>query len=184
LQLLLFSSTTMPPKRITDDGALKMRKPRASKERPSGMTNKAWVANVVRRETETHGRAEREKKLAAKRAAAAAADEQARLVSMAMGQPRVSQFPAGSWPIQGTIGSPSTYSPAASSLMFHETYIPTMSRFTPSPPEYDAAAMHKGISPTLRRGPLSYGMPAPNDGVMHDTSILHHYFVSQFTVIH
>jgi hypothetical protein len=33
---------------------------------------------------------------------------------MAMGQPRVGQFPAGSWPIQGTIGSPSTYSPPAS----------------------------------------------------------------------
>jgi hypothetical protein len=50
--------------------------------------------------------------------------------------------------------------------MFHETYIPAMSRFTPSPPEYDVA-MHEGISPALRRGPLSYGMPPPNDGVMH-----------------
>jgi hypothetical protein len=98
---------------------------------------------------------------------AAAADEQAWLVSMAIGQPRVGQFPAGSWPTQGTIGSPSTYSPAASTPMFHETYIPAMSRFTPSPPEYNAA-MHEGISPALRRGPLSYGMPPPNDGVMHD----------------
>jgi hypothetical protein len=113
------------------------------------MTNAAWAADVARRETETRGRAEREKKLAAKRVAAAAADEQARLVSMAMGQPRVGQFPAGSWPIQGTIGSPSTYSPAASSPMFHENYVPAMSRFTPSPPEYDAA-MHEGISPALR----------------------------------
>jgi hypothetical protein len=51
--------------------------------------------------------------------------------------------------------------------MFHETYVPAMSRFTPLPPEYDAA-MHEGISPALRRGPLSYGMPPPNDGVMHD----------------
>jgi hypothetical protein len=54
--------------------------------------------------------------------------------------------------------------------MFHETYVPGMSRFTPSPPEYDAA-MHEGISPSLRRGPLSFshGMPPPNDGVMmHD----------------
>jgi hypothetical protein len=121
---------------------------------------------VERRQTETRGRAEREKKLAAKRAAAAA-DEQARLVSMAMGQPRVGQFP-GPWPPQGTIGSPSTYS-AASSPMFHDTHVPGMSRFTPSPPEYDAA-MHEGISPALRRGPLSFshGMPLPNDGVMHD----------------
>jgi hypothetical protein len=87
-----------------------------------------------------------------KRAAAAAADEQARLVSMAMGQPRVGQFPAGSWPIQDTIGSPSTYSSAALSPMFHETCIPAMSRFTPSPPEYDADGMHEGISPALRRG--------------------------------
>jgi hypothetical protein len=111
---------------------------------------------------------EREKKLAAKRAAATAADEQARLVSMAMGLPRVGQFPAGSWPTQGTIGSPSTYSPAASSPMFADmTYIPAMSRFTPSLPEYDTA-MHEGISPALRRGPLSYGMPPPIDGVMHD----------------
>jgi hypothetical protein len=39
------------------------------------------------------GRAEREKKLMAKRATAAAVDEQARLVSMAMGQPCVGQFP-------------------------------------------------------------------------------------------
>jgi hypothetical protein len=101
------------------------------------MTNSAWAADVERRQTETHGKAEREKKLAAKRAAAA--DEQARLVSMAMGQPRVGQFPTGSWPPQGTIGSPSTYSPAASSPMFHETYVPAMSRFTPSPPEYDDA---------------------------------------------
>jgi hypothetical protein len=53
--------------------------------------------------------------------------------------------------------------------MFHATYIPSMSRFTPSPPEYDAA-MHEGISHALRRGPLSFshGMPPPNDGVMHD----------------
>jgi hypothetical protein len=51
--------------------------------------------------------------------------------------------------------------------MFHETYVPAMSRFTPSPPEYDAV-MHEGISPALRRGPLSYGMPPPNDGVIHD----------------
>jgi hypothetical protein len=167
LQLLLFSSTTMPPKRIADDGAPKARKPWAPKERPPGMTNVAWAADVARRETETRGRAEREKKLAAKRAAAVAADEQARLVSMAMGQPRVGQFPAGSWPIQGTIGSPSTYSPAASSPMFHETYVPAMSRFTPSPPEYDAT-MHEGISPALRQGPLSYGIPPSNDGVMHD----------------
>jgi hypothetical protein len=53
--------------------------------------------------------------------------------------------------------------------MFHETYVPGMSRFTPSPPEYDVA-MHEGISPALRRGPLffSHGKPPPNDGVMHD----------------
>jgi hypothetical protein len=54
--------------------------------------------------------------------------------------------------------------------MFHETYVPGMSRFTPSPPKYDAV-MHEGISPALRRGPLSFshvGMPPPNDGVMHD----------------
>jgi hypothetical protein len=53
--------------------------------------------------------------------------------------------------------------------MFHDSYIPGMSRFTPSPPEYDAV-MHEGISPALRRGPLSFsnGMPPPNDGVMHD----------------
>jgi hypothetical protein len=66
----------MPPKRITDDGAPKARKPRAPKERPPGMTNAAWAADMERRQTETRGRAEREKKLAAKRAAAA--DEQAR----------------------------------------------------------------------------------------------------------
>jgi hypothetical protein len=53
--------------------------------------------------------------------------------------------------------------------MFHDSYIASMSRFTPSPPEYDGA-MHEGISPALRRGPLSFsnGMPPPNDGVMHD----------------
>jgi hypothetical protein len=53
--------------------------------------------------------------------------------------------------------------------MFHDSYIPGMSRFTPSPLEYDAA-MHKGISPALHQGPLSFshGMPSPNDGVMHD----------------
>jgi hypothetical protein len=110
LQLLLFSPTTMPPKRIADDGAPKARKPQAPKERPPGMTNVAWAADVERRQTETRGRVEREKKLAA-----AVADEQARLVSMAMGQPRVGQFP-GPWPTQGTIGSPSTYSPANSPM--------------------------------------------------------------------
>jgi hypothetical protein len=83
LQLLLFSSTTMPPKRIADDGAPKARKPRDPKERPLGMTNSAWAADVDRWQTKTRGRTKREKKLAAKRAAAA--DEQARLVSMAMG---------------------------------------------------------------------------------------------------
>jgi hypothetical protein len=130
------------------------------------MTNAAWAADVECRQTETRGRAEREMKLAVKRAAAA--DEQARLVSMAMGQSRVGQFP-GPWPTQGTIGSPSTFSAVVSSPMFHETYVPGMSRFTPSPLEYDTA-MHKGISPALRRGPLSlsHGMPPPNDSVMHN----------------
>jgi hypothetical protein len=75
LQLLLFSSTTMPPKKIADDGTPKGRKPRAPKEWPSGWTSAAWAADVERRQTETRGRAEREKKLAAKRAATAAADE-------------------------------------------------------------------------------------------------------------
>jgi hypothetical protein len=53
--------------------------------------------------------------------------------------------------------------------MFHDSYVPSMSRFTPSPLEYDAA-MHEGISPALRQGPLSFsnGMLPPNDGVMHD----------------
>jgi hypothetical protein len=155
----------MPPKRIADDGAPKARKPRVPKERPLGMTNATWTADVERRRTETRGRAEREKKLTVKRAAAAA-DEQARLVSMSMGQPSVDQFP-GPWPTQGTIGSPSTYS-SASPAMFHDSYVSDMSRFTPSPPEYDAA-MHEGISPTLCRGPLSFsnGMPPLNDGVMH-----------------
>jgi hypothetical protein len=155
----------MPPKRIADDSA---RKPRAPKERPAGMTNAARAADVERRQTKTRGRAEREKKLAVKRAAAVE-DEQARLVSKAMGQPHVGQFPAGSWPTQGTIGSPSTYSAAMSSPMFHETYVPGMSRFTPSLPEYNAV-MHESISPALRQGPLSFshGMPLPNDGVMHD----------------
>jgi hypothetical protein len=53
--------------------------------------------------------------------------------------------------------------------MFHDSYVPGMSRFTSSPPEYDAA-MHEGISHALRQGPLSFsnGMPPPNDGVMHD----------------
>jgi hypothetical protein len=93
LQLLLSSSTTMPPKRIAEDGARKARKPRAPKERPPGMTNATWAADVERRQIEMRGRAEREKKLTAKRATAAAADKQARLVSMAMGQPCVGQFP-------------------------------------------------------------------------------------------
>jgi hypothetical protein len=69
LQLLLFSSTTMPLKKIADDGAPKARKPRAPKERPPGWKNARWATDVERRQTETHGRAEREKKLAVKRAA-------------------------------------------------------------------------------------------------------------------
>jgi hypothetical protein len=129
------------------------------------MTNTAWAADVEHRQTKTRGRTEREKKLAMKRAAAA--DEQARLVSMAISEPRVGQFP-GPWPTQGTVGSPSTYS-SVSSPMFHETYVLGLSSFTPSPPKYDAV-MHEGISPALRRGPLSFshGMPPLNDGVMHD----------------
>jgi hypothetical protein len=151
LQLLLFLSTTMPPKKIADDDAPKARKPRAPKERPPGWTNARWAADVEWRQTETRGRAEREKKLAAKRASV---DEYARLVSMSMnmGQPRVGQC-SGPWPTQGTIGSSSTFSPT-SPAMFHDSYVASMSRFTPSPPEYDGA-MHEGISPALRRGPLS-----------------------------
>jgi hypothetical protein len=89
----------------------KARKPRAPKERPPGWKNARWAADVERRQTETHGRAKREKKLAMKRAAA---DEQARLVSMSMnmGQPRVGQFP-DPWPTQSIIGSPYTFSPAS-----------------------------------------------------------------------
>jgi hypothetical protein len=156
----------MPPKKIANNGTPKGRKPRAPKERPPCWTNAAWVADVERRQTEMRGRAEREKKLATKRVAAAA-DEQARLVSMSMSQSRGGQFP-GPWPTQGTIGSPSTYSPV-SPAMFHDNYVPGISRFTPSPLEYDAA-MHEGISPALRRGPLSFshGMSPPNDGMMHD----------------
>jgi hypothetical protein len=133
----------MPPKKIADDSAPKARKPRVPKERPSGWTNARWATYVERRQTETRGRAEREKKLAVKRAAAAVANEQARLVSMSinMGQPHVGQFP-GPWPTQGTIGSPSTFSPA-SPAMFHDSYVAGMSRFTPSLPEYDGA-MHEG----------------------------------------
>jgi hypothetical protein len=85
LYLLLFSSTTMPLKRIVDDGMAKAMKPWAPKERPPGMTNAVWAADMARWETETRGRVEREKKLAPKRAAVVAADEQARLVFMAMG---------------------------------------------------------------------------------------------------
>jgi hypothetical protein len=54
--------------------------------------------------------------------------------------------------------------------MFHDSYVAGMSRFTSSPPEYDGA-MHEGISPALRRGPLSFsnpGMPLPNDDMMHE----------------
>jgi hypothetical protein len=58
--------------RIADDGAPKARKLRAPKERPPGIKNAAWAADVERQQTETRGRAEREKKLAAKRAEAAA----------------------------------------------------------------------------------------------------------------
>jgi hypothetical protein len=47
------------------------------------MTNAAWAADVEHRQTKTRGGTEREKKPASKRAAAV--DEQARLVSMAMG---------------------------------------------------------------------------------------------------
>jgi hypothetical protein len=71
----------MPPKKIADDGALKVRKPWAPKERPSGMKNVAWAADVERWQTKMRGTVEREKKLVAKRAAA---NEQARLVSMSM----------------------------------------------------------------------------------------------------
>jgi hypothetical protein len=84
LQLLLFSSTTMPPKKIADDGVPKGRKLQAPKERPPGWTNAAWAADVECQRTEMRGRVEREKKLAAKRAAAAV-DEHARLLSMSMG---------------------------------------------------------------------------------------------------
>jgi hypothetical protein len=66
---------------------------------------------------------------------------------MNMGQPRVGQF-LGPWSTQGTIGSPSTF-PPASPAMFHDSYVADMSRFTPSPPEYDGA-MNEGISPALR----------------------------------
>jgi hypothetical protein len=47
--------------------------------------------------------------------------------------------------------------------MFQENFAPAMSRFIPSPPEYDAA-MHEGISPTLRRGHLA--CPAPRDALL------------------
>jgi hypothetical protein len=57
----------MSPKRIADDDAPKARKPRAPKERPPSMTNRAWAADVERRQTETCGKAEREKKFAEKR---------------------------------------------------------------------------------------------------------------------
>jgi hypothetical protein len=114
----------MSPKKIADDGAPKVRKPRAPKERPPGWTNAAWAADVERGQIKMRGKAERDKKLAVKRAA----DEQARLISMSMGQPR-GQFP-GPWPTQGTIGSYSTYSPS-SPAMFHESYVPGMSRFKP-----------------------------------------------------
>jgi hypothetical protein len=171
----------MPSKKIIDDGALNTRKPHTPKERSSGWSNAKWVADVERRQTETRGRAEREIKLAGKRAPEAAADEHARQISMAMstGQPHVGVFP-GPWSIQGTFGSPSTFSPA-SPTMFQDIYVAGVSRFTPSPLDYDGDHLgaYEGISPALRRGLLSVsnpgngvgaslgGMP-PNDGVMHE----------------
>ncbi|KAK1677060.1 hypothetical protein QYE76_037908 [Lolium multiflorum] len=77
----------MPPKKLTADGAPKARKPRAPKQRPPGISNAEWAANVEWRRNETHGRAEREKKCNAKRVAAAAAEEQARQISINFGRP-------------------------------------------------------------------------------------------------
>jgi hypothetical protein len=54
-----------------------------------------WAVDVERRRSETHGRADREKKCNVKRVVATAADEQARLISINFGQSRVSQFPGG-----------------------------------------------------------------------------------------
>jgi hypothetical protein len=52
LQLLLFSSTTMTPKKTAAADAPKERKPQAPKERPLGWTNAAWATDVECRQTE------------------------------------------------------------------------------------------------------------------------------------
>ena len=138
-----------------------------------------------RRSIETRSRAERDVKLAVRKAtaaAAAASDEQARQISMAMnmGQPRV--FPV-SWPIQGTAGSPSTFSPS-SPAFYHERYAQSdpLTKFTPSPPDYEGISPpdYEGILPALRRGPFPFsatgnvagtssrGMPPPSDDVIHE----------------
>ncbi|KAK1642354.1 hypothetical protein QYE76_060159 [Lolium multiflorum] len=163
-----FSSTTMPPK---------PRKSRAKKERPPGVSKAEWAADELRRQVETSGRAEREKKLNVKRAAMAAEDEQARKVSMAMsmGHARgggAAMFP-GQWPNQGTISSPSAFSPSSfspsSPAMFQEATYGQPSRFTPSPPDLAGGNLNEGFSPALRRGPLPFGATAaPNDEVMNE----------------
>lgn len=166
----------MPPKKNGDDGApSKPRKQRAPMQRPVGWSNAQWAADVERRSAETRGRAEREMKLQAKRAAAAVADEQARQVSMA-------------W--------------SRSPLAFFQENYGQATRFTPSPPEYEGDQLggfnpntvfpappprgpapfvhNQGSSPSLRRGPLPFSTPGngsaagtavrgmPADAVMHE----------------
>jgi hypothetical protein len=63
---LLFPSTTIPPKKLVVDGAPTVRKPRAPKQRPPGMSNAAWAADQEWRQHEIRARAEREKKCNAK----------------------------------------------------------------------------------------------------------------------
>jgi hypothetical protein len=114
-----------------------MKKPRARKKRPDGMSNTDWVADCAQRSVMNQDWRRREAAAKMKKAVAAAATSYS-----------PPHFP-GVFGTQGSISSPMSLSPS-SPAAFQEGHVYTpLSRFSPSPSsgEYSDSDPHGGFNP-------------------------------------
>jgi hypothetical protein len=149
------------------------KKPRAGKQRPMGMSNTEWAADVTRRAVVNQDRCRREATAKMKKAAATAV--------ASYGSPHC----PGVFSTQGSVSSPTSLSPS-SPAAFQEGHAYTpLSRFSPSPSsgEYSDGDPHGGFNPNSYFAPsdMHHGgfngdlNTFPPDGInLNGTSPAHH----------
>jgi hypothetical protein len=111
------------------------KKPRAGKQRPEGMSNTDWAADVARQAIVNQDRHKREAAARLKKAALATAS--------AYGPPHC----PGIFRIQGSVSSPMSLSPSSPATFQEGHGYTPLSRFSPSPSsgEYPDGDLHGGF---------------------------------------